>query len=199
MQHQLQSTEQLRDRFDGRVRKGIFRPILRRLHQEIAEDRLQEGVSQCFVIAKRRFQRDGQILDDALLVHIARVRAHDMTRHLNPTDGRRKSDVYNFKLYQAGNVELLHIGGVVDEDDEDHRLLVGMAEVMCGNPTRKIHSAHDLNTWLMTLTENDRHVLALRQTGHGLQEIGAELGKSCSWVFGRLRELGRALQARVAA
>ncbi|HEX7601930.1 MAG TPA: hypothetical protein VF316_10010 [Polyangiaceae bacterium] len=53
-----------------------------------------------------------------------------------------------------------------------------------------IISALSLRGWLSGLCERDQTMLALRQAGHTLTEIGLRLAASTTAVCARLRELG---------
>ncbi|HEX7601188.1 MAG TPA: hypothetical protein VF316_06260, partial [Polyangiaceae bacterium] len=52
------------------------------------------------------------------------------------------------------------------------------------------HHPADLSPWLSGLCERDQTMLALRQAGHTLTEIGLHLAASTTAVCARLRELG---------
>jgi len=59
----------------------MFRPIVRRLHADIAEDRSQDALGS-FTNSSFGTAEKGIILDDALLVYAARVRAEDLSRQV---------------------------------------------------------------------------------------------------------------------
>lgn len=87
-----------------------------------------------------------------------------------------------------GSVELLRV------EPDDHAG-IGYAVTKC--PADKLASAMDLQRWLSGLSSPDRLMLALRQAGHTLAEIGVEIGASTSSVFSRLKELGLELEAQI--
>ena len=79
--------ESIRSSFDEKVRRGMSRPITRRLHADMAEDRSQEALALVYM-QYRRHAEQGHVLDDALLVHAARLRAEDLSRTVVGCDGR---------------------------------------------------------------------------------------------------------------
>jgi hypothetical protein len=182
--------------FETKYRRGIFNPVARHLREDLVEDRMAEGVGMAFEMFQKNAVR-GHVMDDALLVHACRLRAIDLGRRLAGADGARpKTDVLDERNYREGRVEVLRLDGLIDDGDEEQGL-VGWAEVLANNPSRKIVSAIDLEKWLSSLDAEDRLMLALRQGGHTLGGIGAATGRSTSVVFKRLRELGEEL-AKVA-
>ncbi len=195
----------LRRTFEDKIKRGIFKPIERFLHKDIREDRMQDALGLTWRLYADHAAR-GEILDDALLVHACRLRAIDLSRYVAQCDsGQRKRDVFHLRNYNAGQVEVIRLAHVHEEENEDegHRLdkrtkpiSVGFAELRCTNPTRKIHSAIDLNAWLAELPAEDQHMLELRAAGYGLEEIAREFGVSTSNIFIRCRNLGLALAER---
>jgi hypothetical protein len=186
--------ESIRSSFDEKVRRGMFRPITRRLHADIAEDRSQEALALVYE-QYRRHAEQGHILDDALLVHAARLRAEDLGRQIVLCDGvARKGCVMDVRNYIEGKVEVLRLDKIVSDHDEADFL--GLAEVMANNPARRIVSAIDLQAWLASLPDDDRALLSMRMAGHGWVEIGAALCISGSSAWSRCRNLGRELAER---
>jgi len=153
----------LRAAFEDKIRRGIFKPIERHLHEDIREERMQEALGLTWRLYAEQAER-GEILDDALLVHACKLRAIDLSRYVAQCDGgQRKRDVFDLRNYLAGRVEVLRLDGLYEEEDDDgekHRLenkqekpvSIGFAEVRCNNPLRKIHSAIDLTAWLAQLS-----------------------------------------------
>jgi hypothetical protein len=188
------ATADVRRAFAEKVERKMFAPVVRHLREDLVEDRLAEGVGMAFEQYLRSVA-EGRPMPDALLVRACHLRAIDLPRRLAGADGARpKQDVYDERAYQAGHVELLRLDGLRDWDDGDEEQgLFGLAEVMANNPSKKIVSAIDLETWLGRLVPEDRMMLALRQAGHTLGGIAAALGRSTSAVFKRLRELGEQL------
>jgi hypothetical protein len=190
----VMTLESIRSSFDEKIRRGRFKPIVRRLHADMAEDRSQEALALVYE-QYRRHAEQGHILDDALLVHAARLRAEDLGRQIVPCDGvARKTCVMDVRNYIDGKVEVLRLDKIVSDHDEANML--GLAEVMANNPARRIVSAIDLQAWLASLPDDDRALLSMRMAGHGWVEIGAALCISGSSAWSRCRNLGRALAER---
>jgi hypothetical protein len=186
--------ESIRSSFDEKVRRGMFRPITRRMHADTAEDRSQEGLALAYE-NYRRNALQGRILDDALLVHFARLRAEDLGRTVVGCNGRaRKFCAMDVRNYIDGKVEVLRLDKIIHDRGEVDML--GLAEVMANNPAKKIVSAIDLEAWLASLPEDDRALLSMRMAGHGWTEIGASLCISGSSAWSRCRNLGRELAER---
>ena len=186
--------ESIRSSFDEKIRRGMFKPIVRRLHADMAEDRSQEALALVYE-QYRRHAEQGHILDDALLVHAARLRAEDLSRQIVPCDGvARKTCVMDPRNYIDGKVEVLRLDKIVSDHDEANML--GLAEAMAANPVRKLVSAIDLEAWLAGLSEDDRVLLAMRMAGHRLKPIANRLGISVSAAWARCRELGYELAER---
>jgi predicted RNA polymerase sigma factor len=181
------------DAFAAKVRAGMFAPVARHLREDLMEDRLAEGIGMAFEQYVTG-AAEGRVMPDALLVRACHLRAIDLTRRLAGADGAQpKKDVYDERAFKEGHVDLLRLDGVSDEGDGT---LIGFAEPEVPNPARKLASAVDLERWVSGLGSEDRLMLALRQGGHTLTEIGTSIGRSTSFVFGRLHELGRELAER---
>ena len=186
--------ESIRSSFDEKVRRGMFRPITRRLHADMAEDRAQEALALVYE-QYRRHAEQGHILDDALLVHAARLRAEDLGRQIVRCDGvARKTCVMDIRNYIEGKVEVLRLDKIVADHDEANML--GLAEAMTANPVRKLVSAIDLEAWLAGLSDDDQILLSMRMAGHRLKPIAKRLGISTSAAWARCRELGHELAER---
>jgi len=186
--------ESIRSSFDEKIRRGMFRPITRRLHADMAEDRSQEALAIVYE-QYRRHAEQGHILDDALLVHAARLRAEDIGRQIVPCDGvARKGCVMDVRNYIDGKVEVLRLDKIVQAHDEANML--GLAEAMASNPSKKIVSAIDLESWLASLAEADQVLLSMRMAGHRLKPIAKRLGISTSAAWARCRALGHELAER---
>jgi hypothetical protein len=178
--------------FAEKVRAGIFRPIARHLREDLVEDRMAEGIGMAFEQYINR-AAEGRLMPDAVLVRACHVRAIDLGRRLAGADGAQpKKDVYDERAFREGHVELLRLDGL----DEGEGTFLGFAEPEVPNPARKLASAVDLEKWIRGLGDQDRLMLALRQGGHTLTEIGIMVGRSTSFVFARLNELGRELAER---
>ena len=187
--------ESIRSSFNSKIRSGVFRPITRRLHADTAEDRSQEGLALAYELY-RRHALQGRILDDALLVHFARLRAEDLGRQIVPCDGvARKTCVMDVRNYIDRKVQVLRLTGIAADQQNDENVL-GLAEAMANNPVRRLVSAIDLQAWLASLHDDDRALLSMRMAGHGWVEIGAALGFSGSSAWSRCRNLDRQLAER---
>lgn len=192
------SGEEVRQQIAQLVRRGTFKPLGRYLPEEHREDRLAEAVALTLTMALRYAAR-GERLDDALLVHHARLRATDCTRHLVSSKGRGV-DALNQGNFIKGRTEVLHLDGVADADgellgSEGDQQLIGLALNGNPNPADVLASAFDLQGWLAALTDPDRRLLELRASGLTLREIGMQVGLSISRVFARCTQLGLALAA----
>ena len=182
-----------RDTFGDKVAAGIFDPVARHLRDDLREDRLADGIGLTFETFMRYAER-GVVMDDALLVHHCRLRAIDLSRRVAGSEGTQpKRDVLDERNFSEGKVEVLHLGLELGEDDGG----VGFAAAMVNDPTSYLVSALSLESWLEGLDEEDRLMLALRQAGHTLSEIGLQLAASTSAVCARLRALGHELAARI--
>lgn len=189
------SSDWVRDSFAQKIAKGIFKPVNHCITAD-HEDRFQEAIAKTYEVYARNAER-GKIMDDALLVHAAKLRANDIDHRFGGAAGARiKGDVFDPRNYIAGKVEVLRLESVGDDEHDGGQLGFGFAEAMNSNPTRKLNSAIDLENWLAGLSELDRDILRLRGAGHGLEEIGAEVGYSTSMIFWRCKQLGRELAAR---
>lgn len=191
--------EQIGSEFQEKVLRGIFRPVSRHLPPSEAEDRLSEGIALTFELFAQHARR-GVKLDDALLVHHCRLRAADPGRHL--VRGEHSAlDVLDPRPYLTGQVEVVHIDGLPDQDggfpgEEDGGVVVGVADGLAQDPTASLVSAIDLGRWAATLPERDRALLVARYEGRTISEAGAAIGASTSRAFARLRQLGQELAAR---
>jgi len=186
--------ESIRSSFDEKVRRGMFRPITRRLHADMAEDRSQEALALTYQNFKRHAEQ-GRILDDAVLVYSARQRAEDLGRQIVPCGGKaRKTCVLDPRNFHEGKVEVLRLERLVQGHCEADT--VGLAEATVSNPVRRMVSAIDLQAWLASLREADQQLLSMKMAGHSLEVIGKLLNISTSAVWARSRELGYELAER---
>lgn len=150
-----------------------------------------------------RYAARGELLDAAILVHSYRLRATDASRYYVPCDGyQRKRDALDPRNFMEGHVEVLRFGDFADKEehrgpDEDEAPFgFSLAEATSHNPTRRLLSAIDLTAWLAELPTEDRRMLALRATGHTLEETAEEMNVSISNIFARCKRLGHALAER---
>jgi hypothetical protein len=108
----------VRREFEKKVAAGIFNPVQRSLHPSIAEDQLQEGVARAYECYARKALEEGVLLDDPLLVCICRRRACDPSRRLAGAAGAQPStDVYDFRNYRDGKIEVVRLDGLDDGGD----------------------------------------------------------------------------------
>lgn len=194
------SRPQLRILFDETIRRGIFRPVVRHLPADVADDRMQDALGIVWEMFERYATEKGQMLPDSILVHSCRQRAVERSRHYVPCEGApRQNCVLDPRNYTDGSLEVLHLDGALgpDEDSrEGDRELLGLAVAMCPSPARKIISQIDLDAWLTGLASRDRRLLAMRAAGCTLAEIGTELDLSTSQVWSRCMALGAELAQR---
>ena len=184
--------EEVRQQIADLVRRGAFKPIARFLRAEICEERIAEAIGLTLQMAIRH-AANGRRFDDALLVHHARLRALEPSRHLCPSRGRG-CDALNQENFIKGRTEVLSIDGVSDESGgEGDAQLIGLALNGNPNPADVLASALDLQSWLADLSKRDRRLLELRSSGLTLQEICTTLDLSISTVFSRCKQLGIAL------
>ena len=135
----------------------------------------------------RRHALEGEVLDDALLVHHCRLRAVDTRRTFVPGERRRRGDdVLNPRCYQAGKAEMVPV------EDLAH------ARQGRRNPEPDVNSALDLQSWVDELPEREQKIVEGKLLGKTLTEIAKEVGLSISGTLGVTRRLGAALQERMA-
>jgi len=186
--------ETIRSSFDQKIRSGMFKPITRRLHADMAEDRSQDALALVYEQYRRHAER-GEILDDALLVHAARLRAEDLSRQIVPAGGKaRKTCAMDLRNYIEGKVEIFRLDKILHDREECG--LLGLAESLAANPVRKILSAIDLEAWIASLPEDDQVLLSMRMAGHRLKSIARRLGIRTERAWSRCRRLGHELAER---
>jgi hypothetical protein len=186
--------ETIRSSFDQKIRSGMFKPITRRLHADMAEDRSQDALALVYEQYRRHAER-GEILDDALLVHAARLRAEDLSRQIVPAGGKaRKTCAMDLRNYIEGKVEIFRLDKILHDREECE--LLGLAESLAANPVRKILSAIDLEAWIASLPEDDQVLLSMRMAGHRLKSIARRLGIRTERAWSRCRRLGHELAER---
>ncbi len=190
---------QVNQQFDRLVRKGAFRPILRFISSVDPDDRLQEGICQTYELALRK-AANGEQMDDPLIVYAARLRALDIRRRFTK-GGQPRRDVMCHANYVDNRVQVLHIDGLVDDDehwqgDGDVGLQAAWLAATAADPAAQLAAAIDLDNWLSNLGAADRELLAGRLAGHTLQELAWRTDSSVSSTFRHLRELGKELAQR---
>lgn len=191
--------EQVQEQFAGLMARRAFEPVRRHLTGSDADDRLAEGIGMAFEMAMRKAQQ-GVRLDDALLVHAVRLRAVEIRRQF-VKGGQPRRDALHRANYTDGRTEVFHIDGFEDEDgvwsrEGDVALHAIWFAAASWNPELILAAAVDLKNWLVSIGQEDRHMLAARLAGYSLQEIASKTDRSTSAVFARLRVLGTELAQR---
>ena len=180
--------------FALKVARGMFQPVARHLRTDVAEDRLAEGIAMAFEMYKNSVEK-GQPLPDAILVQACHLRAIDLSRRVAGSQGGHpKRDAYDPRNYADGKLELLSFDAGCE--DMEGQSSLGFDEPGTPHPARRLASAMDLESWLVSLDAEDRLVLALRQAGSTLSEIGEATGRSINWARRRLLRLGHELAER---
>jgi hypothetical protein len=142
-----------------------------------------------------RHAEKGEILDDALLVYAARVRAEDLSRQVVLSGGQsRKTCAMDPRNYFEGRTEVLRLDQLLQDKEECE--LLGLADSLTANPVRRIVSAIDLEAWISSLPDDDQVLLSMRMAGHRLKSIGKKLGLRTERVWSRCRQLGYELAER---
>jgi hypothetical protein len=186
-------TEELRSRFGDLVQRGVFNPVARHIVGNDREDRLQDAVAQVFE-AYCRYAERGVHLDTGILVRMARLRAVDLGRRFC-RGGQPRRDAMNVQNYLTGRTQVLHLDGIMVEEDGgagegDLGLQAAWYAATSNNPDEQLAATVDLDTWLATLCDEDRELLAGRLAGRTLQELAWRTDRSISNIFQRLRLLG---------
>jgi hypothetical protein len=190
------STVDARTRFGALVDAGALKACERHVAgAHDAEDRIAEGLG----LTWKWFQQQialGRDPELALIRHACRMRTVDRSHRLDSGDRRRWPQCV-YQQAGRGAIEVRRLQLLDSEDDrveEDPNL--GLAEPGCTDPTDNYNSALDLATWLAQLSAPERHLLAMRQAGHGLEAIGRKLRCTSSTVWKQTQDLGRALADR---
>lgn len=193
------TSKEINEAFTAKMKKGIFQPVARHItNLSNAEDRLQDAVCQVWAMYKRYAKR-GVILDDAILVKKCRWSACDLGRHFVPADGCwRNRDVLDQRAYRDGHVQVLHIEGVLDDQnvEGDRSLQVGLAEELAASPERKMNSAMDLRKWVGGLTFRDQAIMQRKMEGFTTTEVAAELTQPYLVTYRLEKRLGMELARR---
>jgi hypothetical protein len=190
------STGDARNRFEQLVKSGALRACERHVAgAHDAEDRVAEGLGLTWKWYQGEVAK-GNNPDLALVRHACRMRTVDRSHRLDSGDRRRWPQCV-YQQAGRGAIELRRLQFVELEDDRfEEDLSVGLAEPGAVDPTPKLDSALDLESWLGTLSARERTMLALRQAGYGLEAIGRKLKCTSSTTWKDLRDLGRELADR---
>jgi len=163
--------ETIRSSFDLKIRSGMFKPITRRLHADMAEDRAQEGLALTYEIY-RQHALQGDVLDNALLVCLRPSSVRKTWTQRGSL--QRQSE----EVLRDGREELprgqgrdaapeRHPGGPAKRG-ERARACRGPS----GEPGAQNRLGIDLQAWLAELSAEDRQLLSMRMAGCGWNEIG---------------------------
>lgn len=188
--------QQVQQQFSGLMRRRAFEPIRRFLTGTDADDRLSEGIAMAYEAALRKAAQ-GVLMDDALVVYAARLRAIEIRREF--VRGRQpRRDALHRANFTDGRTEVFHLDGLLNEDDGwqsegDVGLQAAWLAATSMDPAEQIAAAIDLGTWLSSLGDGDRDLLAGRMAGHTLQELAWRTDASVSSTFKHLRDLGKDL------
>lgn len=186
--------------FEEKVRRGIFAPVARHLtNLATAEDRLQDAICQTWLMYRRYAEEKSKILPDAILVHSCRQRAVDPGRNFVPAEGGCKNqDVLDPRAYRGGNVHVLRLQGVCEDQcaDGNRELQSFCAEHMAIDPSRKIRSAIDLKQWIGELSHLDRYIMEQKYLGASTAQIAHDLGMPYRVVYQKTKEKGLELAKR---
>jgi len=190
---------QVCEQFSRLMRKGAFNSIRRFITGADADDRLAEGIAMSFEAALRKADQ-GVLMDDALVVHSARLRAIEIRRQF-VKGGQPRRDALHRANYTDGRTTVLHLDGLVDyedgwQGDGDVDLQVAWLAATSLDPADQLASAIDIDAWLTSLDVADRELLAGRLAGFSLQELAWRSDRSVTAVFQRLRQLGTDLAER---
>jgi len=190
------STVDARSRFQAIVASGALKACERHvIGAHDAEDRIAEGIGGTWKWYQQQIElgRDPEL---ALVRHCCKTRTVDRSHRLDCGDGGHwPQDVYQQQGRNGVEVRRLQMF-----DPEDDRVVedldVGLAEAGCQDPSDKLDSALDLAAWLKTLSARERQLLAMRQAGYGLVEIGEKLKTTSSSIWKYTQELGGELAER---
>jgi len=184
---------QVHQQFDRLMRKHAFSPIRRFLTSVDSDDRLAEGIAMSYEAALRKADQ-GVLLDDAIVIHAARLRAIEIRRQF-VKGGQPRRDALHRANYTDGRTEVFHLDGLMDDGGEWHGdgdvdLQVAWLAATTLDPADQLASAIDIDAWLTSLGEADRDLLAGRLAGFSLQELASRTDRSTTSVLQRLRDLG---------
>jgi hypothetical protein len=197
---ELMTPEEINQRFEQKVRRGMFKPVARLLTNiTSAEDRLQDAICQVWWMFRRYAVERGQILDDAILVQKCRWHACDLARQFVPGGRRRRSqDVLDPRAYRDGHVTVhrLDLLDTNESPEGESPMEVGLAEAEAACPERKWNSALDLESWIGGLSHRDRGMMEMTMAGHELTQTAHELGLPYLHAWRHQKQLGHELAQR---
>ncbi len=194
----FQTPSAVNEAFTAKFNAGMFHPIQRHVtNHPDPDDRFGEGVAVAWDFYRRKAEQD-EIVDDALLVHAAKMGAIDYTHRWVGGTGRRR-DVMNELCYFLGETEILRLDGIGDDEEGLHKTgnehgIQNYLDTISFEATRNVEahlvSGLDLGRWMDEQAENDQTMLAMRQVGHSLAETAGAVGCSVSKTSRRLLDLG---------
>ena len=104
MNHMNETPVDVKRSFALKVARGMFQPIARHLRQDIAEDRLAEGIAMTFELYAKN-AAEGRVIPDAVLVQACHMRAIDLSRRVAGSQGGQpKRDAYDPRNYTDGKL-----------------------------------------------------------------------------------------------
>jgi len=184
--------------FEEFFRAHLFDGVKTRLADTAdTEERGAEALAWTWREMRRRAER-GESTDLALARFIYSRRYHAIDRRLACDGSRRCYDAYDVRAYLAGEVELLRLGGIPDDsDDEDADItMLEASRQMTAEPERTMNSALDLRAWLKSLSAEEHELVTARMTGDTLEEIAQRHRTDVTVMCRRLHRLGHDLAAR---
>ena len=193
--------QEINEEFEDKIKRGIFNPVARFITNRVeAEDLLQDAICSTWATYSRYATEKGKVLDDALLVHRCRLFAIDQGRRFvgaNDTRGRNQ-DVLDPRVYASGLAVVLRLDWEdVDEGHSGrHSQEVGLAREVAADPTHKLNSALDLETWLGELSHRDRHLMEGTWVGVDARQLAHDLDLPHTTAWRRQQKLGHELARR---
>jgi len=184
--------------FEAYFRARLFDRVQTRLADTAdTEERGAEALAWTWREMRRRAKR-GESTDPALARFIYSRRFHAIDRRLACDGTRRCHDVYDIRAYLAGEVELLRLGGIPDEgDDEDADItMLEASRQLTAEPERNLNSAIDLRAWLKSLSAEEHQLVSARMSGDTLDELARQHHADVTVMCRRLHRLGHDLAAR---
>ena len=180
--------------FALKVARGMFNPVARHLRQDIAEDRLAEGIAMTFELYAKN-AAEGRVIPDAILVQACHMRAIDLSRRVAGSQGCHPSATPTTRATTPT------ASSSSSASTPAARIWRGSPASASMSPARRTRRAGWRRRWTSSAGSGhwmaeDRLVLALRQAGSTLEEIGQACGKSINWARHRLLRLGYELAER---
>ena len=137
--------QEVRSRFNEKVKRGMFQPVSSGLTGPDAEDRLQDGICQTYEMFERYALEKDRVLDDGILVHPCKERATDLGRRFVRDGAQPARDVLHPRNFTQGKVEVYRLDGMLDDDgdfvaqDEVEALVPGLGHRAPDQPAAGHH------------------------------------------------------------